>query len=114
VQVELSINRNICSTASLTVSPKLVSETRQTPVIIRKDWGTRSREQVWRTILNETLDDVAENRRVVIEVGMHRAKQALEAADADFVVHGLEPSPESFATIGGAICGKWNCKKKQK
>lgn len=63
---------------------------------------TDTPELVWEKLLNapEAKD---RGKLAVVEVGMHRAVQCLQAARAGFQAHCLEPSPRSFTRVFHAV-----------
>lgn len=56
--------------------------------------------EVWEGLLGSST---ATSNMAVVEVGMHRAKQCLQAAKRGFEAHCIEPSPTSFQLISAAI-----------
>ncbi|KAL7552233.1 hypothetical protein ACHAWF_015465 [Thalassiosira exigua] len=58
----------------------------------------RSAEHVWTDLLTEgaRIMEESDARLAVVEVGAHRARRCIDAAESNFEAHCLEPSPESF------------------
>lgn len=63
-----------------------------------------SADEVWNDLLKEGSVLMNKNHQTfkVLEVGMNRIQQTLQAAISGFEAHGLEPSPTSFSWIKGA------------
>ena len=61
--------------------------------------------QVWLDLIEEGSQLLSKNKNpgVVMEVGMHRAVQCLQAAKAGLQAHCVEPSPTSFQRVQGAV-----------
>ena len=61
--------------------------------------------QVWLNLIEEGAQLVSKNQTpgVVMEVGMHRAIQCLQAARAGLQAHCVEPSPTSFQRVKGGV-----------
>ena len=64
-------------------------------------------DNVWDHLVSEGAAMIKQNKDpgVVLEVGMHRAKQCLQAAEAGLTAHCVEPSPGSFKTIQNRVNG---------
>lgn len=62
-----------------------------------------SAEQVWEQLLAEgasaMLHNSTKNSGIVMEVGVHKAKQCIQAADFGWTTHCVEPSPKSFERV---------------
>lgn len=59
-------------------------------------------EGVWDRLLRQTTalpNGLDKGQIAVVEVGMHRAKQCVEAAKAGFQAHCIEPSPKSYKRV---------------
>jgi FkbM family methyltransferase len=58
-------------------------------------------ERVWQALLKEGTVLISQNKKVgiIMEVGMHRATQCVEAAYAGFDAHCFEPSPISYSRV---------------
>ena len=65
--------------------------------------STMSAEYVWDQLLMEASSFSSNEEIVIIEVGMHTARQCRQAAQYGFSVHCLEPSPMSFARIQSQV-----------
>jgi len=63
--------------------------------------GGPNSDDLWTILVNHASDFTAGNQRpgVAMEVGMHSAKQCLEAAKAGLEAHCFEPSPTSFERV---------------
>lgn len=65
---------------------------------VRIEWDS---DYVWESLLEEgaALSARSGSGLVVVEVGMHSAKQCLAAAELGFEAHCVEPSPPSFRRV---------------
>jgi FkbM family methyltransferase len=65
-----------------------------------------SAELVWDQLVSEGAHQMKTSKSkigVAMEVGMHRAKQCLQAATAGLQAHCVEPSPTSFQRVANAV-----------
>jgi FkbM family methyltransferase len=64
-------------------------------------------EHVWKQLLEEgaaaMLHNTTENSGIVIEVGVHKALQCLQAAQFGWKTHCVEPSPKSFSRVKSRV-----------
>eukprot|EP00545_Synedropsis_sp_CCMP1620_P009613 CAMPEP_0119022420 /NCGR_PEP_ID=MMETSP1176-20130426/27979_1 /TAXON_ID=265551 /ORGANISM="Synedropsis recta cf, Strain CCMP1620" /LENGTH=382 /DNA_ID=CAMNT_0006977279 /DNA_START=429 /DNA_END=1577 /DNA_ORIENTATION=+ len=66
--------------------------------------GRMTPEEIWRDLLSEGQELMRQQQQrttigIVMEVGMHRAIQCVQAARAGFDAHCFEPSPISYARV---------------
>jgi FkbM family methyltransferase len=100
--------------AALQVPPKRLLDGRDTTTISLATTGGGkildnlmlegiNAEQVWKNLLEEgaaaMLHNNTENGGVVMEVGVHKALQCVQAAEFGWKTHCVEPSPKSFARV---------------
>ncbi|GAX27891.1 hypothetical protein FisN_21Hh241 [Fistulifera solaris] len=74
----------------------------QSLFVLRDNILEISAEQVWRDLLEEGASQ-SPIPGIVMEVGMHRAIQCMNAAKAGFHAHCVEPSPNSFQRVQNAV-----------
>lgn len=77
-------------------------EQEQETIVIHDNIIDISAEQVWKDLLQEGAA-LKQSPGIVMEVGMHRAIQCMNAAKAGFQTHCVEPSPNSFQRVQGAV-----------
>jgi len=71
---------------------------------LSKDLIRRTADNLWNILIRKGRDlnsqtEQSSSPMISMEVGMHRLRQCLHAAENNFTVHCIEPSPTSYQTI---------------
>lgn len=93
------------STTTTNGSNSQQQQQQQSSVLLHEDLALSGyADEVWRGLLQSSSSTTtSELPAIVVEVGMHRAAQCLQAAKMGFEAHCLEPSPRSFQLIERAV-----------
>lgn len=100
----LELNRKLATRRQTTIETSDTKEFDNETTFIRGSLVTMGVDKVWKQLLDEQEEQQLETgntrkERVVIEVGMHKAKQCIEAAERGYEAHCMEPSPRSYDRV---------------